>query len=299
MINTELLSTFLEVAKFKNLRVVAQRMCISQPALTKRIKNLEEQMGISLFLRKRSGMDLNSFGKSLLEHCRGYAKELDGVQSWIDTQKGNVAGQIVISCPSTFMSYTLPDFLKDFLQRYPQVFINISATISQVTEDLILKGDANVGILISRSSKRSLKIQELCDNPLVIVCAPDHPLAQKKVVTRSDIIKHRMIWFADARSRTVRSILAHMKLRYEQTEGLRVSDLEACKLYAVKGLGLAIMSVWQLQEEIEEGKLIILKGFRMNRPFYMISRSEKYESPTVSLFKRELVAYCRKLKCSE
>lgn len=297
MVNTELLSTFLEVAKFKSLRVVAQRICLSQPALTKRIKNLEEQTGRSLFLRKRSGMEPNDFGKALLEHCKGYAKELEGVQGWIDAQQGKISGQIFISCPSTFMSYILPSFLKEFLKKYPNVFINVSATISQVTEDRILKGDANIGVLIGRSVKRSLKIQELCDSPMVIVCSPDHPLAQKKKVTRDDIVKHRMIWFASAQSRSVRAILAHMGLGYEQTEGLRVSDLEAAKLYAVHGLGLAIMSLWQLQEELKSKKLIILKGFSMNRPFTMISRSEKYESPTVSLFKKELVAYCRALKC--
>ena len=172
MIELQYVSTFLEVAKSKSMKDAAQKMRLTQPAITSRIKNLEQQVGCSLFYRRRSGMELNDDGKEFFKLSVGLDRELEKIDYLIQNKKGDVSGKIVVACPSTFMSYILPGFLKIFLQRYPKVSVSIFSVISQVVEESVIKGDSNIGVIIGRSVKNSLKIQELCDSHMVMVCSP-------------------------------------------------------------------------------------------------------------------------------
>jgi DNA-binding transcriptional LysR family regulator len=76
---------------------------------------------------------------------------------------------------------------------------------------------------------------------------------------------------------------------------LRLPGMVDCKSYALKGLGVALMAKTLIHNELKEGKLIRLPFFEMKQPVYLISRNEKYESPTVSAFKEDVVKFCHEL----
>ena len=102
MLELNLIHTFLEVAKHKNLNLTAQKLFLTQSALSQRIKALENQVGSSLFLRKRSGMELNQFGKEFYEVCCDLKRDVERVNNWIMGRQGYIGGEIKVVTISGF-----------------------------------------------------------------------------------------------------------------------------------------------------------------------------------------------------
>ncbi|MFH1652450.1 MAG: LysR family transcriptional regulator [Pseudomonadota bacterium] len=291
MIDLNLITTFLEVTKQKKLNLAAQKLFLTQSALSQRIKSLEVQIGSTLFYRKRSGMELNQFGKEFYEICADLDRNVDLLNSWLDGRKNHIGGQIRIATVSGFMSCVSPVFLRKFLKKYPEVRVNISDKSSEEVENEVLRGAYDVGIIVGQCKKQSLKTQKLCDNHVYMVCSPDYFLAKKKDdISPNDFDKSRFVWKI---SRSLKSIMEILKINYhDRNVDIFVSDMDACKKYVLAGIGVALVAKMFIDEELKNGKLVILGNYKINWPAYLISRSEKYEPPVISIFKKEFVKFC-------
>lgn len=104
----------------------------------------------------------------------------------------------------------------------------------------------------------------------------------------------RIIWHGDYTNRSFKEICNQIGIDfYCNSNKLVLPDMESCKRYVFKGLGIAFIAEMYLRHELQKGEIIALPGFKMNRPIYLISRNEKYALPVVTAFKKELMKYCK------
>lgn len=295
MLDLNLIQTFTEVIKAKSVSLAAKRLFATQPTISQRIKTLEGQVGKSLFLRKRSGMELNAAGKEFYEICQEMNAGVSKIDDWIMAGKGKISGEVTISAIPGFANHVLPDCIAGFMKKYPDIILNIREELSADTEELVLKGEADLGIIVGRCQKESLKmLRVISNNCVLMVCSPQYFLAKKKKITPSDMEKADIIWHAEKGSRTRKLICDRLGLDHTEKVGsLRLPDMEACRHYALRGLGVTFLANLYTQGDLKLKKLVALPGFRIKRAVSFISRNDKYETPAVSAVKNEFADHCR------
>ncbi len=297
LIDLNLIHTFLEVTKTKNLHMAAQRLDITQSAVSQRIAALEAQVGKSLFLR-RGGMELNSVGERFLTACRGYHETVDHLERWILEESESLSGDVRLMVTYGMAGRLLPQFLKNFLAQHDQArFLCLSVESSPQVEEAVLNGTVDVGVMVALPQKPSLKaIKLFANNAVYMMCSPDHPFAKRKKVTYEEILTTRLLIHSHKGSRTQQLIFKGMGKKYDEMKNVvRLPDMDTCKQHALAGVGIAFLASMYIFDEVRDGRLIKLPGFKVSTPLYLISRSEKHEIPLVREFKKEFVEYCREL----
>jgi DNA-binding transcriptional LysR family regulator len=243
-------------------------------------------------------MELSPLGIEFLEICKGLNDMLQQASNWLLAKKEKVEGEIKILTTYGPFTYIFPDFLKGFLKKWPSVRISCSSvSASAAVQEDVLAGKCDLGLIVGPSKWPSLKIQHLFANNVVyMVCSPDYFVANKGRLTTSDIQKATLLLHTDKRGRTLQMILKKLKLAsYEGHNIMNVPDMLSAKELALKGVGIGFIANMYIQDELKGKRLIKLNDFEIKNSFNLISRDERYESPAITTFKREFVAYCRKL----
>ena len=133
-INLELYRIFYVVAKNKHMTKASEELHISQPAISQSIKNLENQLGGTLFLRSNKGMELTEEGKMFHEYVKGALELINNAENEFTSFKDLSKGEIKIGCSTTLTKLVLIDSLKNFRIDYPTININIT---NDLTRNLI------------------------------------------------------------------------------------------------------------------------------------------------------------------
>jgi DNA-binding transcriptional LysR family regulator len=116
----------IDLYESRNITKVAQMHFLSQPAMTKRIKRIEEELGCELVLRSKKGVMFTSIGESIIQHCRGMVQLSQSLRSCVNQHQGVVGGTVNIVSSFNYCRYRLPSAIKLFTQRYPMVEMNIT-----------------------------------------------------------------------------------------------------------------------------------------------------------------------------
>lgn len=297
MIDLNLLHSFMEVAKTGNLSVAAKQLFLTQSALSQRIQNLEHQMGGHLFLRRKQGMLLNKSGTELLQMCKKLRTEMTQVDQWARARKNHIGGDITISTISSFISGVLPSVIRQFSEHHRGVRFAIEENVSADTEEAVLTGKADVGVISGACKKPSLQSRRLiANNDLLMVCAPSY-LQKRKKITRANFREGSVIWYTNRRSRGIKRICQHLNISDQSDLGsIYLPGMETCKEYALQGLGVAFLAKMMVRRELTAGALVVVPGFKMTIPIHMVSRKETYEDPTLSRVKYFLEQHCRQIE---
>ena len=134
MVNLELYRVFYTVAKCGSLTRAAEELYISQPAVSRSIKQLETQLGVSLFTRTHRGMQLSANGgKIIFEEVERALKLLSDAQNRISEMKTSATGTIRIGASDTIFEYFLADKIVEFNERFPAVKIELLADVTPQT----------------------------------------------------------------------------------------------------------------------------------------------------------------------
>ncbi len=176
---------FLRVAERQSFTKAAADLAISQPALSRSIQKLEEDLGQPVFERQARAVVLTDAGRLLQARARQALALLDDTRTEI-TDDGR-SGRLRIGAIPTVAPYFLPDVLRRFTKAFP----NASVVVREETTALLLKacgdGEIDLGILALPVSAPSLDVETLFEEELLLVMPPDHPLASRPTVRIADI----------------------------------------------------------------------------------------------------------------
>ncbi|HBM9481210.1 TPA: LysR family transcriptional regulator [Klebsiella oxytoca] len=192
---SELLGTkaFVTIADFGCFTRAADELNLSQPALTRRVKKLEENLKVSLFERTTRKVTLTYAGRALLPHARALLDYMDNAILSVQELAAHQKGVIKLSCIPTATFYFLPKVLEKFNALYPNIRVHIHEQATMDSLDSLMSGETDFGINMNRVTHPQIIFTPLVDEPYILVCRRDHPLATKKLVEWNELAPHRLI----------------------------------------------------------------------------------------------------------
>jgi len=194
-INFELLDlrAFLAVFDHSSFNKAAEQLNLSQPALSRRIQALEARLGTPLLERSTRQVAPTAAGRRLEPMARRLLDEFDTSLLSISGIGERQSGQITIASIPTAVVYFLPKVIKHFNQRYPLIRLRVLDRAPQEGLESVVHGEVEFGINMIGSTETDVRFTHLMDDPYVLVCRRDHPLAKKKTVAWRDLAGHPLI----------------------------------------------------------------------------------------------------------
>jgi len=280
------LKTFQTVAKLLNFNRAAEILNYSQSAVSAQIKLLEEELGVSLFDRLGKSVRLTEAGHMLVQYSQkmlDIEKEtLAKISGW-----GEPHGSISIRMPQSIATYLLPLVLREFHTRFPKVGLDISSCAYHSLQYELKTGITDVAFLLADSIHfAELKVELLRIEPLVIVASPNHPLAKQSVMHICDLTGQPI--FLPKHDCSYKMIFEQI-LTEEKVDSatiIELNSIEAIKQCVIKEIGVTMIPLISVAEEISKNKLTILPWPEDNLEtgILMIWHKDKWLSPTLQAF---------------
>jgi DNA-binding transcriptional LysR family regulator len=180
------IEAFLSVAERGSFHGAAERLNLSQAALSHRMKRLEDDLGVKLFTRTTRQVALTPAGLELLPKVRSMMEALSGSYESLRRQGREKRTTLTIGCLPTIATYYLPPILKRFSRDFPDLSVHVRDTSASQIADMVQKGEAEFGITIVSAHRWDLDSKPLLREPYVLLCPKSHPLAARAQVGWAD-----------------------------------------------------------------------------------------------------------------
>ena len=279
--DTQALSAFLEVADTASFSKAAERLFLSQPAVSKRIATLEDQLGRQLFDRVGRQISLTDAGRALLPYARRVLHDIEDGRRALSMLSEKVEGRLSIGTSHHIGLHRLPPVLRAYTLAYPEVDLDIQFMDSEVACEAVLagklefggrfpavalalqqsdpvrccesisRGDAEIGIVTLPSQPLpQLKSRLVWPDPLAVVVAPGHPLAALKRPKLGDLAEHPAV-LPDEATYTHRIVTAALTQHgLKPRIRLATNYLETLKMLVVIGLGWSVLPRSMLDKDL-------------------------------------------------
>ncbi len=287
---------FITVAELGSFSRAAEALFITQPAVSKRIALLEEQLGGTLFDRIGRKVILNEAGNALLPVALRIMQEVKESLRVIDNLSGDISGHLSLVTSHHIGLRRLPKLLKKYAQDFPQVRLDLAFMDSENACQKIEKGDFELGVVtLPLKPSGRLTITPLWNDPLTIAVAPDHPLveiARQKSITLNELAKHSAILPAvGTYTRTVIEKPLLQKQQYQQHNKLDVimetNYLETIRMMVSIGLGWSALPKAMIDKDLIE---IPVKGLHIERTLGIVQHAERSLSNAGKAFIQQLIS---------
>jgi len=291
------LQVFHTVARQLSFTKAAEQLFMTQPAVTFQVKQLEEHFSTRLFERSHGKITLTPAGRLVMEYAERILGLSDELEKRVAELTGAVSGPLLLGASTTVAEFILPQILGEFKARYPQVQAHMSVANSETIENRVADHTLDLGIIESPAHLPSVQTEVVCDDELVLICAPGHRLARVKSVTPQEIVGEPFV------SREVGSGTREFTDHYLRNCKVSPEDLsivmelgspEAIKGVVETGVGVAIMSRTRVVKERKLGLLVpVPLEPRLIRSFSMVYPREKFRSRLLTTFSEFAAARMR------
>ncbi len=279
MVDFEKLETFLRAAETLNFSETAKQLHMSQPTVSHHIKLLEKSMGVVLFVRANTGMQLTEAGRLLLPWARRLLHDTYNMQAMMASIQGDVVGELRIACSTTAGKYVLPQMAARFCKLYRGVKVRILACMPEDVTLRLLEGGANIGVLSREVLDAGLESQEFFQDTITLVVPAGHRWSGRKVIDPGELLEEPMILREETSGtrRVVLSELAKHDISLEDLDiFLELGNAEAIVRTVAAGYGIAFVSTLASAYPLERGNIIDLRveGMNLKRTIYMARKAE-------------------------
>ena len=258
----------------------AKKMCLTQPSLTKHIKNLEESVNARVVNRKNTGISLTTEGKILYDYARRVFKLMDEAKEKVERIREDESGSVFISASTIPSTYILPHVLSAFNKDYADIRCYVQMNDSEVTLNMILDNQAEIGFIGKSVSSNKLNIEPVWKDRLVLVVPEGHSWRRRKKITMEELLREPFI--VREKGSATRAILEDYLREKTGTNLLKfnivceLGSSEAVKEAIIAGLGISILSIHAVKRELKTGLLIerSVENYAIERDFYLIYKKQ-------------------------
>jgi DNA-binding transcriptional LysR family regulator len=187
------LRAFVAVAELRSFNAAAQLIHLSQPALTRRVQKLEENLGVSLLERTTRRVELTTVGRDFLPKARRLLDDLDASLLSVREIAEHRSGLVNIACIPTAAYYFLPDVIATYSKTYPNIRIRVVDEGANAVLQSVLNGEVELGITLLGTQESEITFDPLVEEPFVLACRGDHELAARKEVSWQELKPYRFI----------------------------------------------------------------------------------------------------------
>jgi DNA-binding transcriptional LysR family regulator len=283
------LTTFRAVARSLSFTRAAAELGYVQSALTAHVKALEAELGVRLFDRLGRRIVLTNAGVSLL----GYAEnilELTREATVAVGQPGQPQGPVMISAPEVLCTYRLPAVIRGLHQQYPGVQLLFRSTSTGALDAGLIRALASAEIDVAFVLEEpidptaGLSVTHLTDEPLVVIAAPDHPLAAAPKVRATDLdgipvlLTDKGCGYRRVFERALCQAGVQPTIAGEFTSG------ETVKRCVQAGTAIGVLAAVSVQDELTDGRLTTLAwtGPQLRLSSYLVSHNNRWVSPAAA-----------------
>lgn len=257
--DSEALRTFLTVHRSGGVSNAAKALHRSQPAISRRIALLEDELGVPLFERVAGRSMLSDAGRVMVPYAERAVAAAQDAESAVRALTRANSGPVALAVVGTLAGGGLAAIMKRFAREHPDVHLTLRTATSAEVSGLIRRGEATIGLRYEQDRSRDLDYEELFSERLQVVCAPDHPRAGRRVAKLTDLCNERWIAFPEVPGR--REITASHVFSLFQTHGLGeidwtpVDSLTAQKRLIEAGLGVALLTRSNFADELRSSSM--------------------------------------------
>lgn len=277
------IKTFIITAKYENFRKTSEELFLTQPAVTKHVRRLEEYLNIQLFDRIGNRVTLTPAGYRFLFHAKEFMAKYEQGMEDFESWKQGYKRKLVIAVAPQIASSFLPRLLRLFIEQYPEIEVIINIVNSYNIGEEVSGGRADLGLSRILPYQTNLKIEVVHRDPVIFVGPNDCQtlLEESSIIQKYRLITHNHPDYWD-------HLLNQVKKHYPKVQTMAVNGIEVSKRFIEEGLGVSYLPRTMVMEEILQNRLVELKPDKINPPESSTYLLTKIETQEVQLFERFL-----------
>jgi len=284
------LQVFESVARHLSHSRAASELYLSQPAVSMQLKQAEQIIGLPLFEQVGKKIFLTEAGRELLHYSRTILQQMAEMAAVFDDMKGLERGHLHISVVST-ANYFMPQQLARFIQAHPAIQLSLHVANRDAVIQQLGNNSADLAIMGLPPQDAEMDAQAFMENPLVIIAAPNHPLAGSQQIKARQLAQETFLLRergSGTRSVVERFFASH---RIPLPANMEMDTNEAIKQSVQAGLGVGVISLHGIELELETRRLCVLavEDFPIVRHWHLVHRKHKRLSVAAQAFKQFLL----------
>jgi DNA-binding transcriptional LysR family regulator len=247
------LLVFHEVAKHKSFSKAAEELFISQPAVTKHIKELERKVGMVLIRRGKGGFALSEAGRMLFNYTHKISSDLLKIEDLLEELKEDYQGVLRIGTTESYSKGLMPKLLSEFQASFPLIKISLDVGNSEEIERNLLSYKDDLGLIARTKVSSRFESFPFLKEKLVLIVSPNHPLGKKKTVTLKELRTYPLI--IRAKGSTTREIVleAFKEVGIRPSLLIEAGSSEFIKQWVSEGRGVSIIIKRAVEDEEKRG----------------------------------------------
>lgn len=291
-LNLHLLRLFVAVVQHRSFSRAAEALHISQPAVSRGVREFENQVGNRLLERGPDGVEPTEAGRILLRHAAPLFAAERSAEEDLAALRGLAAGSLSIGASTTVSTWYLPPMLAAYHHAHPGVRLRLSTANTLDIVELLIRRELDVALVEGPIAHPSIQVRPWRRDRLVWIASPHHPLAQAEALG-PEVLGEQLIIVREPGSGTRDVGRAAMQERgVEPHDVLEVESTSAIKQVVVAGMGIALVSEAAIRPQLALGELKILpiRDFSVTRWMNRLSLAGRHPSAAAAAFERLLDA---------
>lgn len=278
--NLHLLKTFASVAEQRSFSRAAEAIHISQPAVSRAVRELEDQLGMALVERGGGQVRLTEAGAELFQHARAIFALEQSAMADLRGRLGLERGSLTIGASRTIGTYFLPPVIAEFLQQFPAIDVRIISENTELIQRRLLAYELDIAFVEGAVEDPRVEQSYWHEDELVILAHSNHPLLDRRALRAQDLDAER--WVLREQGSGTRAVTLAMleQAGVNVSRTIEVGGNGALVHSVAAGLGLAMVSSVAAREHLMVGKVKMLDfPRRFKRPLHRVRLRNKPESP--------------------
>jgi DNA-binding transcriptional LysR family regulator len=290
----KILQTISEEGSFKK---AAEKLYISQPAVSLQIQNLEKQLNAPIFYRDKRKAYLTETGELLKKYCDRILSLCEETCRALDELQTFQSGALVIGASQTTGTYLMPRLIGIFRHKYPQITVELQVHSTRRISWAVANGQIDLAIVggeVPKELNNVLQVTSYAEDELALILPISHPFSSLEFIRKEDLYRLRFIAL-DTQS-TIRNVIDDTLKQNGIDSGyfkieMELNSVEAIKNAVQSGLGAAFVSVSAISKELDLDMLhwAKIEGITIKRTLSIITNPKRYHSNVTKLFKEELL----------
>lgn len=271
------IKTFVVTAKFENFRKASEELFLTQPAVTKHIQRLEENLNTQLFERIGNKVILTPAGIKFYSIARELLMKYEkGMEEFVSWEQGYHRKLVIAAAPQIASSF-LPSLVRHFIDEYPTIEVMINILKSYEIGEEISSGKADIGLSRLLPIQTNIKANIVHQEPAILVGPNKCNLDEQSAIHQYRMITQNHPDYWD-------DLLNNIKKYYPTVKTMKVDQIEVTKRFIEEGLGISYLPLTMIKDELTTDRLVEIKADKIIPPLSYTYVLTKVESDEVLVF---------------
>ncbi|MGV3487476.1 MAG: LysR family transcriptional regulator [Tuberibacillus sp.] len=286
------IKTFILAAETENFRLVAEKLFITQPAVTFQIRQLEKEVGAKLFERKGRNVVLTGEGDIFLKHAEKFIKAYRDALIDIENHKKGVQTTLTIAASPLVSSTQLTYLLRRYMKKHPDIEVIIKVMESHAIEKAVIEKQADVGLSRQMAAQSTTQQTVISEDPVVMVIPPDRYGTEVSQDWDMDTIFSRLTLITHNHPEYWETLLRDLHAQYS-FKTMVASHVSTTKHFIEEGLGFSFLPHIAVRREIAEGRIQIVEDHPFTLPTTRTYIIQHHPTKVAQDFERFVIALMR------